>query len=95
MNLLKPRSRKPRRSVEENYLPACFSLTCSRATGIKTEHQRSHGFFLLLIAFGKALEEQVTRDIFTFSIVLRKALEKQALDILTFRLGSVMTMDTA
>jgi len=49
----------------------------------------------LLVVFGKALEEQVTRDILTFSIVLGKALEEQALDILTFRLGPVMTMGTA
>jgi len=87
VNLLKPRTPKPRRSVEENYLPACLSLTCSRAAGnadtvdrlkgsfsqytsvhsdadwgnysssayslyapvnrwLKTEHQRSHSFFL-------------------------------------------------
>jgi len=117
VNLLKPRSRKPRRSVEENYLPACFSLTCLRAAGnantvdrlkgsfsqytsvhsdagwgnyssstyslyapvnrwLKTEHQRSYSLFLLLVVFGKALEEQ-------------------ALDILAFRLVSVMTMDAA
>jgi len=37
----------------------------------------------------------VTRDILTLSIVLGKALEEQALDILTFRLGSVMAMVTA
>jgi len=49
----------------------------------------------LLVVFGKALEEQVTRDILTLSTALGKAPEEQALDILSFRLGSVLTMDTA
>jgi len=32
-SLLKPRRPKPRRSVEENCLPLCLSLTCSRRAG--------------------------------------------------------------
>ena len=135
-SLLKPRTPKPRRSVEEIYLPVCHSLTCSRVAGnantvdrlkgsssqytsvhsdadwgnyssstyslcapvnrwLKTEHQRSNSSLLLLVVFGKTLEEQVTLDILTLSIALGKALQEQALDIFTFRLGSVMTINTA
>ena len=45
VNLLKPRSPKPRRSVEENYLPACLSLTCSRAAGNANTVDRLKGSF--------------------------------------------------
>ena len=45
MNLLKPRTPKPRRSVEEIYLPVCFGLTCSRAAGNANTADRLKGSF--------------------------------------------------